>query len=61
MSKVAIFGCKTTTKFLIENLSEKINKDYLITIDDELGNRFNVADYCDLREISQNYRKSFQL
>lgn len=52
-TKVVIFGCKTTTKFLIENLSEKIKIDYLITVDEKLGNRFNVADYCDLSETAQ--------
>ena len=54
MSKVAIFGCKTTTKFLIENLLDKIEIDYLITIDEELGNKFNVADYCDLNRFGTN-------
>ena len=32
----AIFGCKNTTKFLIESLSKRIDIDYLITIDEEM-------------------------
>ena len=52
---VAIFGCKHTTKFLIESLSEKMKIDYLITIDKEKGKKFDVADYCDLTETANKY------
>jgi len=52
---VAIFGCKHTTKFLIESLSEKTKIDYLITIDEKKGKKFDVADYCDLTETADKY------
>ena len=52
---VAIFGCKYTTRFLIESLSEKTKIDYLITIDEEKGKKFDVADYCDLTETADKY------
>ena len=48
----AIFGCKNTTKFLIESLLKIIDIDYLITIDEEKGKKFDVADYCNLTEIA---------
>ena len=51
----AIFGCKNTTKFLIESLSKRIDIDYLITIDEEKGKKFDVADYCDLTETANKY------
>ena len=49
--KIAIFGCKNTTKFMISSLLEKIDIDYLITIDSEMGEKFSVADYADLSKI----------
>ena len=51
----AVFGCKNTTKFLIESLSEKTKIDYLITIDEEKGKKFDVADYCDLTETANKH------
>ncbi len=53
--KIGIFGCKHTTKFLIESLSKKININYLITIDEDKSKKFDVADYCDLTEIAGKY------
>ncbi|MDA9991801.1 formyltransferase family protein [Candidatus Marinimicrobia bacterium] len=52
---VAVFGCKNTTKFLIEFLSEHIKIKYLITIDEIKGEKFDVADYCDLTEVANKY------
>ena len=51
--KIAIFGCKNTTKFLIKSIVKKVKIDHLITIDEEKGNKFSVADYCDLRSIAK--------
>ncbi len=53
--KIAIFGCKNTTLFLIEFLSKKIKIDFLITIDEEKANKFEVADYCDLTNAADEY------
>ena len=52
---VAVFGCKSTTKFLIESLSKKTKITYLVTINEEKGKKFNVADYIDLTETADKY------
>lgn len=54
-NKIAIFGCKSTTQFLIENLSEFIRIDYLITIDSKSASANQVADYTDLTEVCKKY------
>ncbi|MED5475690.1 MAG: formyltransferase family protein [Candidatus Neomarinimicrobiota bacterium] len=51
--KIAIFGCKNTTKFLIKSLVKKVKIDYLITIDEKKGDKFAVADYCDLDSVAE--------
>lgn len=53
--KIAIFGCKNTTKFLIESLAETIKINYLITIDPAKGEKFKVADYSDLNICAKKY------
>jgi methionyl-tRNA formyltransferase len=54
MKKIAIFGCKTTTRFILEALVEKHKISQLITIDENLGRKNEVADYCDLTGISNS-------
>ncbi len=56
MKKIAVFGCKTTTGFILEALSEKQKVSHLITIDENLGEKNKVADYCDLREIADKLK-----
>ena len=51
--KIAIFGCKNTTKFLIKSLVKKVKIDHLITIDEKKGDKFAVADYCDLDSVAE--------
>lgn len=51
--KIAIFGCKNTTKFLIENVSS-FKFDYLITISEDLGKKFEVADYAELSSFAKS-------
>ena len=53
--KIAIFGCKSTTKFLIENLLKHIKISNIITISPPKGKRFEVADYYDLTKFSQEH------
>jgi methionyl-tRNA formyltransferase len=53
--KVAIFGCKTTTIFLIENLIKKIQISRVITIDANMALKNDVADYADIRNICSIY------
>lgn len=47
--KIAVFGCKTTTLFLLENLQIPWKIRHLITLDPDLGARHEVADYMDLK------------
>ncbi len=46
--KVAVFGCKQTTRFLIESLHAIFPLTAVITIDKELGHKNKVADYYDV-------------
>lgn len=48
MKKIGIFGCKSTTQFLIESLRDRINIECVITIPPEKGEKCQVADYKDL-------------
>jgi methionyl-tRNA formyltransferase len=51
MIRVGLFGCKQTSRFMLENLQVPLSG--LVTIEPELGAKFDVADYCDLREIAK--------
>jgi len=46
---IALFGCKSTTRFLFDNLRLPFPIRHLITIDPDLGKRHEVADYMDLK------------
>ena len=59
MKKIAVFGCKTTTRFILETLAEKLGISQLITIDARLGAKNAVADYCDLRETAEKLNIGF--
>lgn len=59
MKKIAVFGCKTTTQFILEALNENFIVSYLITIDEELGRKNKVADYSDLRKVSENLQINY--
>lgn len=48
--KIAIFGCKATTLFLLENLRLPFKFRHLITINPESGQKHQVAGYYDLKE-----------
>lgn len=51
--KIAFFGCKATTRFLLENLHLPFPIKHLITIDPAKGKKFQVADYCDLKTFAE--------
>lgn len=51
---IAVFGCKATTLFLLENLSVPHKIRHLITIGPEAGQKHDVADYLDLKEIAES-------
>ncbi|SMO35951.1 methionyl-tRNA formyltransferase [Solitalea koreensis] len=49
--KIAVFGCKQTTKFILDALGDKVPVSLLITIDPYLARENEVADYYDFSEI----------
>ena len=51
--KIAVFGCKATTLFLLENLDIHYPIRHLITIAPEAGQKHDVADYTDLKAIAE--------
>lgn len=46
--KIIIFGCKSTTLFLIENLINKIKIDKVVTVNENIAHKNDIADYIDL-------------
>lgn len=56
MKKIAVFGCKTTTRFILEALAKNHKVSHLITIDENLGEKNKVADYSDLRDIADRLK-----
>ncbi|MBK7939262.1 MAG: hypothetical protein IPJ82_20250 [Lewinellaceae bacterium] len=52
--EIAVFGCKATTLFLLENLNIPFKIRHLITSDPEAGQKHDVADYLDLKEIAES-------
>ena len=53
--KIAVFGCKDTTRFLIDSLKSCLAIDYIITISPKKNLKINIPDYCDLKS---HYRKT---
>lgn len=53
MSKIALFGCKNTTLYMLNALrGQQIKIDYLITIDPDNAKKNEVADYYEFHENS---------
>lgn len=55
MTTVGVFGCKSTTKFMLENLAEAFSIAHCVTIGPDLGYKNQVADYCDLTETAREF------
>lgn len=53
MKKVGVFGCKSTTIFLIESLKKITEISCVITISPDNGKRNQVADYTDIKRYCQ--------
>lgn len=51
--KIAVFGCKATTLFLLDNLNLPFPVRHLITITPEAGQKHQVADYLDLKAAAE--------
>lgn len=47
--RIAVFGCKSTTRFMLDAVLERAPVSLLVTISPELAARNAVADYEDLR------------
>lgn len=47
--RIALFGCKATTLFLLDNLDISYPIRHLVTISPEAGAKHDVADYLDLK------------
>ena len=52
--EIAVFGCKATTLFLLDNLDIPYKVRHLITIPPATGKKFDVADYLDLNAAAQD-------
>jgi UDP-4-amino-4-deoxy-L-arabinose formyltransferase/UDP-glucuronic acid dehydrogenase (UDP-4-keto-hexauronic acid decarboxylating) len=51
--RIAVFGCKATTLFLLDSLRIPYPVRHLITIAPEKGQQQEVADYLDLKEAAE--------
>lgn len=49
LNKVIVFGCKSTTKILIENINKSFDIKYIVTISAEIAHLNHVADYVDFK------------
>ncbi|MBO6660988.1 MAG: hypothetical protein JJ909_04725 [Roseivirga sp.] len=49
IKRIAVFGCKNTTQFLLRNLVIHTKIDQIITIDEEKGRTMQVADYINIQ------------
>jgi len=54
--RIAVFGCKQTTRFIIEFLNEVNTVSQVITISPVLAERNTVADYDDLTSFAAGHR-----
>lgn len=51
--RIALFGCKATTLFLLDNLGISYPIRHLVTISPEAGAKHDVADYLDLKAVAE--------
>lgn len=51
--RIALFGCKSTTRFLLENLNIPFKISHLVSINPALGQKHDVADYLDLSDVAR--------
>tara|TARA_B100001057_G_C22862527_1_gene955123 strand:- start:3102 stop:4103 length:1002 start_codon:yes stop_codon:yes gene_type:complete len=58
---IAFFGCKDTTRFLIENLNHLINISQIITVSPNKNLKINIPDYSDLKKIFGSKIKTYQV
>ena len=61
MKKIAVFGCKSTTVFLLETLKQSLDISCVITITPEMAAKNQVADYTNLQTYCQNNGLDFYI
>ncbi|NQU41026.1 MAG: hypothetical protein HQ523_13830 [Lentisphaerae bacterium] len=54
MKRIGVFGCKSTTLFLLESLQRVAEIDCVITISPDKGKAHQVADYSDIAPFCHN-------
>lgn len=53
-NEVVIFGCKSTTKILINHIKSFMVIKAVITVDKEIASKNDIADYCDLTQFCES-------
>ena len=51
--KIVIFGCKNTTRYLINSLHKIVKISYIVTVSKEKNEKINIPDYTDLSDLSE--------
>ncbi len=51
---IVVFGCKKTTRFILDNICEKYNICHIITISPQKNSKVIVPDYYDLRTFAED-------
>jgi len=54
MKTIGVFGCKSTTIFLLQSLKKQVDIACVTTISPQAGHKNEVADYANLKEYCQN-------
>ena len=53
--KIAVFGSKNTTRYLLNSLIEKLDISLIVTVSPELNEIHNIPDYTDLSDFSKSH------
>ena len=53
---IVIFGCKNTTRYLINSLVNNFKISHIVTISSEKNNKINIPDFTDLTDLSIKYK-----
>ena len=53
--KIAVFGSKNTTRYLLNSLIEKLDISLIVTVSPELNKIHNIPDYTDLNDFSKSH------
>ena len=59
MKKIGVFGCKSTTIFLLEFLRKTIGIACVVTITPKSGEKNQVADYVDVSKYCEKHKRIY--